>query len=389
MSTDTQTQPAAYTEPLLPLIPGTLLLDRYTVVELVSSSETANVYFVAPVRPCPVCGVENDGGAIECGFCGAELPEPNFLRLIEQRAPSDPHWLPPSSFVIDGCSYTLTPNSNAMSTETNSTLRFTYGMQTDPGLKRGALGEPNEDSLAVVTFDAQDARGAALGLFMIADGVGGAAAGEVASRLSLQTLTHEWVTRLLLPAWNERALSDETTRAEIITGLAAANTRLLQYQSEHNLQLGTTLTAALVWNGHAYVVNIGDSRTYLYRHGTLSQLTRDHSYVATLVASGTLTPEEAYLHPQRNLILRSLGDVNLEADIFPEENHALELLPGDRLLLCSDGLWEMVRDAEMQNALAQTPDAQPACAALVNLANLAGGADNITIIIINVVAETR
>ncbi len=149
------------------------------------------------------------------------------------------------------------------------------------------------------------------------------------------------------------------------------------------------MTAALVWNGHAYVVNIGDSRTYLYRQGILSQLTRDHSYVATLVASGTLAPEEVYLHPQRNLILRSLGDINLEADIFPEENHALELLPGDRLVLCSDGMWEMVRDTEMQNVLAQTPDAQQACAALVNLANLAGGADNISIIIVNFVAETR
>lgn len=389
MSTDTQTEPAACAEPLSSLIPGTLLLDRYTVVELVSSSAAANVYLAAPVRPCAVCGVENDGGAIECGFCGAELPESNFLCLIEQRAPSDLHLLPPSSFSIDGRNYTLMPNSNVMSVEENPTLGFNYGMRTDPGLKRGALGEPNEDSLAVVTFDAQDARGAALGLFMIADGVGGAALGEVASRLSLQTLTHEWVTRLLLPAWNERTSSDETLRAEITAGLAAANTRLLQYQNEHKLQFGTTLTAALVWNGHAYVVNIGDSRTYLYRQGILSQLTRDHSYVATLVASGTLAPEEVYLHPQRNLILRSLGDINLEADIFPEENHALELLPGDRLVLCSDGMWEMVRDTEMQNVLAQTPDAQQACAALVNLANLAGGADNISIIIVNFVAETR
>ncbi|MBI4671643.1 MAG: serine/threonine-protein phosphatase [Chloroflexi bacterium] len=384
MSNETQTPIAGYSESFEPLVPGTTLLDRYTIVAFVSGSETMNLYAVAPVRPCPVCNVENEGNASECGFCGSELPEPNLLQLIERRAPSELRTLPPSSFVIDGCSYTLTPDEHHMSTQAAMPLlRFTFGMQTDPGLKRGALGEPNEDSLAAVTFAAHDARGAALGAFMIADGVGGAAAGEIASRLCLQTLTHEWVTRLLLPLWNETALSDETIRAEILAGVAAANARLLQYQSDHNLQSGATLTAALIFNGRAYVVNIGDSRTYLYRRGVFSPLTRDHSYVAALVANGVLSPEEAYLHPQRNLILRSLGDVNLDPDIFPEGDRALELEPGDRMLLCSDGLWEMVRDAEMQNVLAHTPDPQQACAELVNWANLAGGADNISSIVVN------
>jgi serine/threonine protein phosphatase PrpC len=385
VSNEFQSQIDSASEPLLPLIPGTLLLDRYTVVNLVSHDETANVYHVVTPRPCPMCHVENEGSAAVCGFCGAELPEPNLLQLIEQRGTQAARTRTLSSFVIDGYCYTLMPNEKIPPPETAvPPLRFTYGVHTDPGLRRGALGDPNEDSMAAITFDAHAARGAAYGLFMIADGIGGAAAGEIVSQLALQTVAQEWVTRIVLPAWNEITLSDEMLRAELRAGIAAANARLLQYQSDHNLQAGTTLTAALVLNGHAYVINIGDSRTYLYRQGAFAPLTKDHSYVATLVANGALTPEEAYVHPQRNLILRSLGDVSAEPDIFPTERGALELQSGDQLLLCSDGLWEMVRDVEMQTVLEKSHDPQRACAELTNLANLAGGADNISVIVIHV-----
>jgi serine/threonine protein phosphatase PrpC len=387
---ESTSQRDASSSSLMPLVPGTTLLDRYTIVELVSSSGAANVYLVAPTRACSVCEVENQGDATECGFCGSELPEVALLRLIEQRAPSDARALPPSSFQIGDCVYSLTPDENATpSNDAAPMLKLYYGLQTDPGLKRGAFGEPNEDSIAAVTLEAHDAHDKTLGLFLLADGVGGAAAGEVASELALRTLTHEWVNRILLPVWNGTTLSDEQIRAKLHAGIGAANERLLEYQSEHNLLLGTTLTAALVLNRDAYIVNIGDSRTYLYRQGKLAAITRDHSYVATLVANGTITPDAVYDHPQRNLILRSLGDVTAAADIFPEEGGALQLEAGDQLLLCCDGLWEMVRDAEICRVLKETTEPQLACAQLVQLANLAGGADNISVIVIRFDRMTR
>lgn len=370
-------------ESLVPLDVGATLLDRYTVIEVVSSSDVTTVYHVAERQRCPACNVENEGAASECGFCGAKLPAPQLLELIEQRASQDSRTLQSSSFVIGESTYTCMSDEQNLTPEAKSPpLRLRCGFRTDPGLNRSEHGEPNEDSLVAVTFNAQDSRGATLGLFMVADGVGGAAAGEVASRLGLQVLTREWVTRILLPEWNESSLDDAALRAEIAAGLDEANARLLHYQNDHDLQIGTTLTAAMVIQRRAYIVNIGDSRTYLYRRGNLAAVTRDHSYVATLVANGIITPDQVYMHPRRNVILRSLGDVNLKADIFPEEGGALELQPDDQLLLCSDGLWEMVRDLEIQKVLEHASDPQSACTELIHLANLAGGADNISVIVI-------
>lgn len=372
-----------YIEPLVPLRVGTVLLDRYTIVNVVSESNDAIVYHVVTLQRCPVCSVENEGNASVCGFCEADLPIPGVLKLTERRAPDALHHFPPSSFILDGSIFTLASQASDMTSSTRALpLRLAYGRQTDPGLKRSERGEPNEDSLVAMTIDAHNDRGAALGLFLVADGVGGADAGEIASRLALQALTHEWIARIVLPEWNGNGPGDQELRAEILAGLAETNTLLQKYQSEHNLQFGTTLTAAIVLNDRAYVVNLGDSRTYLFRRGTLTPITRDHSYVAMLIANGLLAPEEAYTHPQRNLILRSLGDVTCDPDIFPEESGALALEAGDQLLLCSDGLWEMVRDADIQHVLENAIDPQTACAALVNLANSAGGADNISVILV-------
>lgn len=363
-----------------PLVAGTLLLDRYTIVRFIAATETANEYLVAVTRACLVCGVENQGDAATCGFCGSALPEASLLRLFEQRAPRDARALPPASFVLDDFCYTLAPNSAAAATAT-PTFQLTYGLRTDTGLARSARGEPNEDSVAVVLVDAPGAL-RPLALFMVADGVGGATAGEVASRMALQTLTREWTKRILLPLWNGAALTDETVRAELQAGLAAANEQLVAFQNERGAQSGTTLTALVVLGKRALVVNIGDSRTYLWRDQKFAPLTRDHSYVGMLVANGLITPADAYYHPQRNIILASLGDAASTADIFPLEGGTLELRAGDQWLLCSDGLWEMTHDDVMQHVLTRAADAQSACAELTQKANAAGGADNISVIIV-------
>ena len=372
---------AQSSDALSPLSPGTTLLDDYTIVETVSHSATENVYLVVSARRCPTCGVENDGDAVQCGFCGTELPPAPRLRLTETRAPRDPRILPPASFVVNDCAYTFATQADAAQAQTRG-LVFRYGMLTDPGLKRGALGAVNEDSMAAVMLDANRAHGQGLGLFLVADGVGGAALGEVASEIVLQSLVQDWCARILLPAWIGNALDDATIRRELQNGVANANARLMQLQLEHQAQIATTLTGVVLLKTGAYILNAGDSRTYLLRGDDFVPLTRDHSYVAMLVANGTLAPEEVYYHPQRNVILRSLGDVSAEADIFPLDGGMLDLRAGDRLLLCSDGLWEMVRDDEMHQVLRETDDAQVACARLVQLANAAGGADNISVIVI-------
>jgi protein phosphatase len=146
--------------------------------------------------------------------------------------------------------------------------------------------------------------------------------------------------------------------------------------------MGTTLTAALIVDGRAVVANVGDSRTYLWRDEALEQITRDHSLVATLVAAGRLEPEAVYTHDQKGMIYRSVGEAaDLRVDMF-----ALSLRPGDRLVLCSDGLWEMVRDEGLAAALRAEADSQAACDRLVDEANRAGGEDNISVLVVGAVA---
>ncbi len=380
MTVESTENKISHGEPPAPLAPGALLLDRYTIVEFVAANETANEYLVAATRACPFCGVENQGAARECGFCGNLLADPQLLRLTEQRAPSDPRQLPASSFVIDDYAYAFVNETTAAAHAPQ--LHWTFAAQSDTGLKRSAQGEHNEDCIATVVFAGQGAFAKTCGLFLLADGVGGATAGEVASRLALQILTREWTTRLLLPFWNGSDLTDEAIRAELRAGFTAANEGLLEYQTAHAIQSGATLTAVLILDTQAYVVNVGDSRTYLLRADAFAPVTRDHSYVGMLVANGILNPEEAYYHPQRNIILSSLGDAAATPDIFPLESGAIVLEAGDQFLLCSDGLWELVRDPEMQRVLTAAADAAAACATLVQLANAAGGADNISVIVI-------
>ncbi len=371
-------------EVITPLLLGTLLLERYTIIELLSSDAVANVYRVAAMQRCAVCNVENDGGAEVCGFCGSALPPTLTRRVIEQRAPANLTHLPPTSFLLDGQTYTFARDVDTTAQRAPRSTRLRYGYQTDPGVQRGAAGEPNQDALAAFHLSAQHADAApSLGLFILADGVGGAQAGHDASRLALQLIFNELNTKIIAPLWNEVTLDDEAVRDALRAAITKTNTHIIEWANENALQSGTTLTLALLIGQRAYIANLGDSRTYLARDGALEQITTDHSYIANLVLHGAVTPEEAFTHPQRNIILKSLGDATgNEPDLFPIESGALILADGDQLLLCSDGLWEMVREAEIVQVLSQAQNPQAACAQLVNLANRAGGSDNISVILI-------
>ncbi len=375
---------ASTPEMLNPLVPGVTLLDRYTIVEVISSNDVVNLYRVAEMQRCPNCGVENEGNLTHCGFCGFDLPAPRLL-VLSERSTANQTPLLPTSFMLDGLTYTFMRDPEQTMGTATPTIKLSYGSLTDPGLVHGIKGDLNQDSVLAFQLTAQHSTAAPLlGLFIIADGVGGAAAGEVASRMAIQIVAHELLSQLLAPAPDDAALTDATIHERIRAAVAIANRQVIEYGQHHHVTLGATITLALVLDEHAYFANVGDSRSYLLRDKTLTQLTRDHSYVAQLVTRGEITVDEARVHPQRNLILKSLGDLSgYDIDLFPSDA-SLQLQSGDKILLCSDGLWEMVNDAEIQHILENATDAQQASAQLVSFANAAGGADNISVIVLNV-----
>lgn len=142
--------------------------------------------------------------------------------------------------------------------------------------------------------------------------------------------------------------------------------------------MGSTLTGFMIVGEQAYIVNVGDSRTYMVRGGQIYQLTTDHSLVNQMVASGLIEPDDIYTHPRRSQILRSLGDnPKVQVDIFKQQ-----LSPGDILLSCSDGLWEMIRNPQIESILNEAPDPQTACARLIETANANGGEDNVSAVVV-------
>lgn len=247
----------------------------------------------------------------------------------------------------------------------------------DVGLQR--RGKPNEDSLLALQ-NTRVLRGCAcpVGLFVVADGMGGHENGQEASRLVIQSLSKTVVPSIIYGP------TDDNYAELLAEGAHHANLAVYQRNREKKVDMGTTLAAALVVDTTAYVVNAGDSRVYLYRAASgLSQVTRDHSTVARLVENGVIQPEDIYTHPRRNEIYRSLGHHPSEdLDTF-----ILALQPEDLLLLCSDGLWEMVRDTQIQQIIASTLH-QPTgiSAALVQAALEGGGKDNISVIVVYVKA---
>jgi len=242
--------------------------------------------------------------------------------------------------------------------------------QTDRGRRRAE----NQDRI----LSQVDADGTA-GLFAIADGMGGQRGGEIASALAVETLQAELLPLLDAIASNSPGATDRPLTAHLHEAINHCNARVLRYAEEHpeTQGLGSTLALALVKGSLAVIGNIGDSRVYRVRDGAIEPLTHDHSYVAQLVALGKIEPDEIYTHPQRNYIYRALGsEAEAQPDIFTER-----LQSGDALLLCSDGLWGMVRDDAILRAVEATETPDEAAARLVELANERGGEDNISVIV--------
>lgn len=233
---------------------------------------------------------------------------------------------------------------------------ISWGARSDVGLVRGH----NEDSFLLRTP-----------LFVVSDGMGGHAAGEVASSIAVETV-------------GERAPG---TADDVLLGAAveAANMAVIE-ASEQGIGkpgMGCTATAVLIEKNKMAVAHVGDSRAYVLRQGTLVRVTHDHSYVEELVDSGQITADEARTHPSRSIITRALGsDPDMYADHF-----SLEVNDGDRIILCSDGLSSMISDAEIESLAVSSATPQQAADNLVAAALTAGGADNVTVVVVDVLND--
>jgi protein phosphatase len=219
----------------------------------------------------------------------------------------------------------------------------------------------------------EDAVFASPRLAAVADGVGGAAAGEVASRTLINALVH--VDKCRLEGSVEEALASGIARGNETIGFIAGCRPAMAGMS-------TTVTAVALGDEGCVVANVGDSRTYLLRDGALTQLTRDDSWVQLMLDSGELTPDEAREHPRRSLVLAALDG---EADREPALT-TFDARPGDRLLLCSDGLSDVVHDATIEATL-RIADRGECAARLIELALAAGGRDNVSAVVADVAAR--
>jgi len=256
-------------------------------------------------------------------------------------------------------------------------LHLEVGTDWHVGIRRKE--KPNEDSLvAIEGMCIYNSRLLPFGLFIVADGMGGHANGQDASYLAVQAML-----QIILPnVIGSDTISDDVIVELLAEGVQQANMAVYQRGQEIGADTGTTITAAFVLDTTAFVINVGDSRTYLYReYEGLSQITRDHSRVARLVEEGKIAPDDIYTHPERNQVYRALGEKTaVEVDWF-----TVALQPGDRLLLCSDGLWEMVRDPDIERILKQPEwNVSRVCKALVRAALHGGGLDNISTIVAHV-----
>lgn len=239
-------------------------------------------------------------------------------------------------------------------------MKLKWGATTDVGMVR----QQNEDA-----FHAEE------NLYIVADGMGGHNAGEVASALAVTTV-------------RSGARMGIRTPDQFRELVQQANTAIYTASLDDSTQsgMGTTLTAAAVVPGtepRILVANVGDSRTYLFRGGVLSRLSVDHSYVQELVNEGIITPEEARVHPRRNIVTRAMGiDRSVQVDVF---SHLVRT--GDRLVLCSDGLVDEVADVDITRILTEHSDPQETAEALVLVANANGGRDNTTVIVLDILDD--
>jgi protein phosphatase len=315
--------------------------------QLEQGRETVRITTRLPVvrsysRGCPVCGSGNRTGARFCHACGASLPDPNR----------------------DNRSGAAQP------------ISLRVASRSDVGMVR----TNNEDTCATSQFVyGHDSRAF---LLLVADGMGGARAGEEASMLASNTVQHE-----VVKAVQKRSpTSAKEWRSVLHKAVVAANQRIYMQAQAHASQrgMGTTLTMLVADGENAHIAHVGDSRAYLFNANgvtadrtTFTQLSTDHTLIARLVDIGQITPEEARTQPQRNMLYRAIGtEPMVDVDTVTQP-----IAIGDVILLCSDGLTNHVHDHEMARIVLSDRCPEAMCDMLVDLANQRGGRDNISVVV--------
>jgi serine/threonine protein phosphatase PrpC len=347
---------------------------------------------------CPNCGVQvsvNDSVCPNCHYLlsasdsGLRLHAvaPPTVEPTSQASPMQSVPAPISASSISEMPTIQFPPGNGTMDDTDRTqpyniqqiqgrnLSLAVGARTDRGIKR--QHKPNEDNLfAIQAARPNNVQPQEFGLFVVADGMGGHANGQDASRLAIQTIIDFMLPKLS----SSNPMNEDDFKNLLTEGVQHANQAVHQRNMEERADMGTTMTAALIVGPIAYIANVGDSRTYLYREPEgLVKVTHDHSVVASLVDAGIIKPDDVYTHPKRNQIYRSLGEKPyVEVDTFK-----VPLQVGDKLLLCSDGLWDMVRDPDIQRVMsAPMPDPSKTGKALIQAALDGGGEDNVSVIVV-------
>jgi serine/threonine protein phosphatase PrpC len=248
------------------------------------------------------------------------------------------------------------------------------------GQSVGKQRELNEDSLLALTSTmAGNSGNLPFGLYIVADGMGGHQFGEVASNAAIRSVAGYVIRKFHPYLFHIKSDTVEESFQEIMQAAVAEAQRVIQKEAPGS---GTTLTAALVVGQQITVAHVGDSRAYfVYPDGRIEPITRDHSLVKRLEELGHITPEEAANYPHRNVLYRALGQGEiLDPDIFtvgfPQPGY---------LLICSDGLWGVITEQELARTVNEAPSPQRACQNLVNAANAAGGPDNISVVLVQLI----
>lgn len=386
--------PAQVTAPsvegLLPALePGAVLAERFEIVEVLERGAEVNLYSACVLTACPSCGFEGRQPEDEfCSYCGADLRQaasPVMCELREALSPEAIGAQAEEGIFHEGRFYLLLPPAERAAVAPAEPafprgMRLCVGYGSDVGMVR----DLDEDSLCVFTLTGmyESVAEPTMGLFIVADGMGGHEGGEVASKLTVQFIADQLIRNVLLRRFTEEEQPlGEAVRTHLTQAFNEANKRVHDLARERANDMGCTLTLALVLDGKAYVANVGDSRTYVYGRGGLRQVTTDHSVVASLIAAGMAEPEELYTHPDRHVVYRAIGArPTIEVDIREEG-----LVPGDTLLLCCDGLWEAIRNEGIEEVLLTRFDPQAACEEMIRRANQAGGEDNISVIVVKVI----
>lgn len=308
-----------------------------------------------PVRP-PLADVDSAGPVPESG-------EESQVQPVQKQA-AVRRW-PPAE---------LPPSRREPAREYKPKRALTYGIATDVG----KLRDNNEDACFAMQWHSMTVENRPdFGFFVVADGMGGHLDGERAAGIAVQTLASEMLQSVYMPLLRNFRAAEKTT---ILEALVAASEKANSAVIEAVPGGGTTLSTVAIVGNLAYLAHVGDSRAYLIHNDEIEQLTTDHTLVQRLVEMKELTPEEAEYYPQKNVLYRAIG----QNESLKVEKLIRNLPAAAQVILCSDGLWDLVDDETMKRVTLESSTPQEACDRLVSLANDHGGTDNISVIILQV-----